>query len=233
MTTPDYRTPPPKKPLAVQAALFAFWTPVVALLLALVVNLALGDARAKASVLFRQTFHWFIVALLAAALIAGVVALAGMRRHGPRGILVRSCAGVLVSLLFLGYVAVSTFFLGPEELIGRRLVGTWHSTLHMPGNTVVGSSLTLRPDHSTFARFSMWGKSMPVSGRWAVTWDAATQTARLAVTWNPGADSRLGTGVVWIIERIEPDRLTLQGRQGPDITHETYVRSGDSSSTPE
>jgi hypothetical protein len=225
MTKPDYRTPPPpvpRKPLAQQAAQVAFWAPIVATALALTTGSIRQSNPAVAAFI-----GYLNIALTGGSLVLGVVALVGMRRHGPRGILVRSIVGILLSSLLLVSVAYLALMPRPADLFVQRLVGTWQTTLSAPGSPDVQNQIVLSADRHASARFTVEKKTLTVTGQWKVGWDGATKTAHLAITWDPSTDPKFGKGVIWAIERLEPDKLILQGKQGANATHETYVRIGN------
>jgi hypothetical protein len=149
-----------------------------------------------------------------------------MRRHGPRGILVRSIVGILLSGFILVSVAYLALMRPPAEKFVKLLVGTWQTTLSAPGSPDVQNQIVLSADRHVSARFTVEKKTLTVTGQWKVGWDGATKTAHLAITWDPSTDPKFGKGVIWAIERLEPDKLVLQGKQGANATHETYVRIG-------
>jgi hypothetical protein len=224
MAKPDYRTPPPpapRKPFAAQAAQVAFWAPVVAIALWLAT-----DSIRQSNATVGAFIAYINIALIGASLILGIIALVGMRRHGPRGILVRSILGILLSSLIPVSVAYLAIPRDAEEFV-QRLYGTWQTTLSSPGSPDVQNQIVLSPDHHASARFIVEKKTLTVTGHWKVGWDAANKTAHLTLTWDPSADPKFGKGVTWTIERLESDKLILQGKQGETATHETYVRIGN------
>jgi hypothetical protein len=160
------------------------------------------------------------VLMVLAAPVFAVVALAGVRRLGGRGLVAPALTGLALSLLLLAgvaAVAVLAFRGGlpsPDDLgVRNRIVGTWEC--REPGSVI---ELRLSGD-GTF-RFLLTGSSVAdFSGRWSVQRNRLYLTVERVVD---GRRERIGDRVTWPIERAGETELVLRAGDGTD----RYTRKG-------
>jgi hypothetical protein len=147
-------------------------------------------------------------------LVAGIVALFGIRRHGTKGILVPALIGIGLNGTFLalsGLVVVlllrGDFPLAADLDRRKQLVGEWEMTGPEKGTV---TTLVLRDD-GTF-RFRILGDRVAdFSGSWKV------QRNRLVLAVDKiedGNRDNIGAELRWSIDRIEADKVIFQAADG-------------------
>src|SRR4051794_36327902 len=88
-----------KPPFAVQAAQFAFWAPIVAIIIGCAANSALNQPRdvSSSSGAASLVIGVFSLVILAASLVLGTIALIGARKQKIKGVVTRSIIGMTLS----------------------------------------------------------------------------------------------------------------------------------------
>jgi hypothetical protein len=220
MDTPPPVPPAPGKPresFGHQAAKFSLYAPIVALALGCVLNGALSKPSDDPSAgTTRLALAAINLMLIIAGTILGVVALASMRKHGTRGILVRSIVGLFLNVGLLAMMA-SVFLFNPVAGATSRIVGDWAGTLQPKGRQM---DLHLAKDMS--AQCIIHGEHpRSIAAHWAVLRDkdpAAPYWLILQIDAKDSPDGK-AVNIKWKITHIEPDTLSLEGEHP-----ETYAR---------
>lgn len=105
MATPPIIQPPPlppaKKPFAAQAAQASLLAPIVAVAVAIFVNVGIG---VKPSPTVGVITGCLLVLLIVLGFIFAVIALAGVHRHGKKGILGFAVAGVCINAILIAFM---------------------------------------------------------------------------------------------------------------------------------
>jgi len=106
-------TPPPAKPFAYQAAKLSWVCPLILVVI---------------NIFAKQVASPLIIDLLALVLIAvgfvfGIIALCGIPRHGPRGILGHALAGLVINGLLI-FIFVTNFMAARANAQQQSRIGT-------------------------------------------------------------------------------------------------------------
>lgn len=100
--------PPPlpsaKKPFAFQAAQASLLAPAIAFGLGIVVNIGMGTQLSPLAHIIVGSLSIILILL---GFIFGIIGLVGVRRHGKRGILGRSIAGICINGILIGLMIIS------------------------------------------------------------------------------------------------------------------------------
>jgi hypothetical protein len=227
MSKPDYREPVSaggKAPLAEWAARLAVGLPMLAVVSLYCVNYLLAGKENSAA--YFKWYLWGVVAVLSVAVVLGILALTGIKKRGPEGILLPSCIGIGLSLLFAGYLAYNDSFSNPVDRLSRLVTGEWQMKGQVANGPAAEQRLSLRPDGSATVTLILGQQSQSEKGQWKVLWDGSTKPAGLVISWDPGTDARLGKGALWVITGVEKDRLILEMKEGDRMRRDTYERIG-------
>jgi hypothetical protein len=211
-----------KEPFAKQAALFCLLAPMVAIAMNVAAMKAVQD-YAMGSMVIGGVSALFMLA----SPVFGVIALAGIRRHGTRGILVRSIIGIglstvcIASGVFVFLLASRGALPSPDDFTLReRLIGTWERRGRAPAGETV-SWMRLSTD-GTFRRLTTGGSVANFSGTWSV------QNKRIYLLVNEfveGNRAAIGNKIVMSIDQITSEKLVVGGSKDQAIY--ARLRSAD------
>jgi hypothetical protein len=227
MTKPDYRAPVEggsKGLFAEWAARLAVGLPMLAVVsLYCVKYLLVGNEN---SATYFKWYLWGMMAVLGAAVVLGIVALTGIKKRGPEGILLPSCIGIGLSLLLGGYMWYTGSFTSPAERLTQQMVGEWQMKGQVVNGPAVEQRLALRADGSATVTATVGQQTQSMTGQWKVLWDGSAKPAGLIIGWDPGNDPKLGKGALWLVVDLKADRLTLEVREGDRARRDTFERIG-------
>lgn len=225
----DYREPaaapaaPAKAPFAVQAAQYAFWAPIVVLVMGCVLNLGQvrGDAPRQMSAYVYLALAVFNGLVALSAVIMGGIALAGIRKHGKARILVRAIAGMVLGLGILSMYFLLPFWLNPSAMISKRLVGVWVGQQQV-GPVRVAATLTLREDGTAAVDFQGPGGAVTAPGLWQARAQKGGGKPLLLIRFDD-PNGPLGQGIVWTLERVAVDEITLETKHvNGELTQDVF-----------
>lgn len=225
MTTPPPASPSPaKEPLAVQAAKFSLYAPIVAVFLGFLSTTMKLDA-ARDSVTSRGVASGQAVigivnmVLIALGFIAGIYALACIKKVGKRGILWRSVFGLSInSVLIVGTIWL--FLFNPYKTLSARYVGHWRAT----SPAVIADKFDMQLSPGGVGQITLnFAGTQQISGKWGLAFDK-DQPAQKSLFFKFDSPTAIGPqtaeGMRWEIERLDENILTLRGNHGV----ETYAR---------
>jgi ABC-type molybdate transport system permease subunit len=96
--------PPAKKAFAFQAAQASILAPAIAFCLGIVVNVGMGTQLSPLAHIIVGSLSIILILL---GFIFGIIGLVGVRRHGKKGILGRSIAGVCINGILIALMVIS------------------------------------------------------------------------------------------------------------------------------
>ncbi len=205
---------PEQQPFARKAAQFCLIAPLVVFGFNLI---ARNAARAHEGTALM--IGVFSAILVLAGLVSGIIALAGIRKHGPRGILGMSIVGILLGVLCIMAV-VSVFRLASrgallikgDQGLQEQLIGTWECRNGEGADETV-IWLILSSDETY--QFAATGAAVAhVSGSWSV------QDGRLHLPVSEFVDgnrAEMGEKMVWSIDEFSSERAVFGTHAGQAV----------------
>lgn len=160
MTIVEPPTSPEREPFAYQAAKVAFWAPIIAILLGMATQSVMQQSPSSAFVIAGVNGLFLLTGFM-----MSIIALIGVFKYGPSGLLACGLFGMILSglmLLVSGYFVFLIF--QPSDHLEEKLPGNWQYI----DSRFVTRNLTLQPNKHFEMHFVSASGEGQASGNWHV-----------------------------------------------------------------
>lgn len=205
---------PDTKPFAEKAARFSLCSPFIAFGLAMLSSMGQAGPRPPKVAAVQGAIS---LTLVLAGLIMGFVALAGIRRHGSRGILGRAVVGLTLNGMIVAamVVAIPLYRTAAAAVIPSQgsVTGRWQRPMQLPDGRNVTADLCLNGD-GTFQMDLTGDADARMSGSWLLEDGIISIHPMEASTRQVQQPMRMKLGMV---KKVNSTEMVLTTRNGDEV----------------